>query len=322
MLPYWPSVTPLIPTTAWAIIPSAGERRGRLGIAGTSYSRRAKAAASCTDRWGRLPTPVAAPARRLSSSGGTEATTVVVTARPPSSSSRADHPLPVTARSTARAPQSTDRIRGRACEVAGTASASLHACEIDRWSPSVTTWGARLAWLAVAVIGGRAIGEATAGPERSGADRGDGRRLVRLGGRGDRPRRSGGRHAHRRTRHRPRGDRGDRGLPGVRRRPWRRPRPRCPGASRRGARRCGRDRLGLRPGVGVRGRAAVVAAPPARLPGGERGLVDGVGDRPADRRGSPGRRGRGCSPARRRSWRSRRAGCSPAAGISSAGAGW
>ena len=47
MLPYWPSVTPAMPTTAWAIIPSAGERRGRVGMVGRSYSRRANAAASC-----------------------------------------------------------------------------------------------------------------------------------------------------------------------------------------------------------------------------------------------------------------------------------
>ena len=58
MLPYWPSVTPAMPTTAWAIMPSAGERRGSVGIAGTSYSRRANAAASwrsggagCRRRW-------------------------------------------------------------------------------------------------------------------------------------------------------------------------------------------------------------------------------------------------------------------------------
>ena len=47
------------------------ERRGRLGIAGTSYSRRANTAASCTDRCGRLPIPVAAPGCRVSPSGGT-----------------------------------------------------------------------------------------------------------------------------------------------------------------------------------------------------------------------------------------------------------
>ena len=34
MLPYWPSVTPSMPSRAWAIIPSAGERRGNVGIAG------------------------------------------------------------------------------------------------------------------------------------------------------------------------------------------------------------------------------------------------------------------------------------------------
>ena len=43
--------------------PSAGDRRGSVGMAGRSYSRRANAAASWTDRCGRLPTPVAAPAR-------------------------------------------------------------------------------------------------------------------------------------------------------------------------------------------------------------------------------------------------------------------
>ena len=75
MLPYWPSVTPAMPTSAWAIIASAGERRGRVGIAGRSYSRRANAAASWTDRCGRLPTPVAAPARSPSPSGGTRCRT-------------------------------------------------------------------------------------------------------------------------------------------------------------------------------------------------------------------------------------------------------
>jgi hypothetical protein len=52
----------------------------------------------------------------------------------------------------------------------GTASANLHGVTsrrspapqaVDRWS-RFTTWGARLAWLAVAVVGGRAIGDATA----------------------------------------------------------------------------------------------------------------------------------------------------------------
>ena len=35
MLPYWPTVMPPMPTIAWTIIPSAGERRGSDGIAGS-----------------------------------------------------------------------------------------------------------------------------------------------------------------------------------------------------------------------------------------------------------------------------------------------
>ena len=62
-LPYWTTRMPAMPTNAWAIMPSAGDRRGSDGTAGTSYSERAKPAASRAERWGRLPTPVDAPAR-------------------------------------------------------------------------------------------------------------------------------------------------------------------------------------------------------------------------------------------------------------------
>ena len=69
MLPYCPAVTPLIPTTAWAIIPSAGHRRGSDGIAGTSYSAIAKRTASPAERCGSEPTPVAVPGRSSPSRG-------------------------------------------------------------------------------------------------------------------------------------------------------------------------------------------------------------------------------------------------------------
>ena len=69
MLPYCPAVTPLIPTTAWAIMPSAGQRRGSDGIAGTSYSVRANRAASAAERWGSEPTPVAVPGPQSAPAG-------------------------------------------------------------------------------------------------------------------------------------------------------------------------------------------------------------------------------------------------------------
>ncbi len=60
--PYWPREIPAIPTTAWAIIPSAGDRRGREGIAGRSgVTVSTNSAAARASRWGRLPTPVAIP---------------------------------------------------------------------------------------------------------------------------------------------------------------------------------------------------------------------------------------------------------------------
>src|SRR6266508_4525872 len=61
---------PLMPTTAWAIMLSAGQRRGSDGIAGTSYSLSAKRAASVAERWGSEPIPVDVPAGN-NSSGGT-----------------------------------------------------------------------------------------------------------------------------------------------------------------------------------------------------------------------------------------------------------
>ncbi len=39
MLPYWPTVMPLMPTIACTIMPSAGERRGSVGIAGSAIAR-------------------------------------------------------------------------------------------------------------------------------------------------------------------------------------------------------------------------------------------------------------------------------------------
>ena len=46
MAPYWPSVIPGVPTTAWAINDSAGDRRGRLGIITSSFSRSENSAAA------------------------------------------------------------------------------------------------------------------------------------------------------------------------------------------------------------------------------------------------------------------------------------
>ena len=60
-VPYCPSVTPHTPTSAWAIGDSAGDRRGRLGIVGTSYDASTNSAAWRALRWGRLPTPTVAP---------------------------------------------------------------------------------------------------------------------------------------------------------------------------------------------------------------------------------------------------------------------
>jgi hypothetical protein len=45
--------------------------------------------------------------------------------------------------------------------VSSTATPAAHRVSAGRWA-QLTTWGARLAWLAVAVVGGRAIGAATA----------------------------------------------------------------------------------------------------------------------------------------------------------------
>jgi hypothetical protein len=50
---------------------------------------------------------------------------------------------------------------GKSSAVNSTVTPALHRVSADRWA-RVTTWGARLAWLAAAVIGGRAIGSATA----------------------------------------------------------------------------------------------------------------------------------------------------------------
>ncbi len=147
----------------------------------------------------------------------------------------------------------------------------------------LTTWGARLAWLAVAVVGGRAIGDAT-------ATRSDPVQIVATVGawcgwaagaialavpavatltavRVIVP----GAIAVTVTCLAFGADPGASLALGV------------PAVICGGARRRGRDRIGVRPGVGVRGRAADAAAPSARLPGGERGLVDGVGERPAGR---------------------------------------
>ena len=48
-------------TSAWATGDSAGDRRGRLGIVGTSYETSTNSAAWRALRWGRLPTPTVAP---------------------------------------------------------------------------------------------------------------------------------------------------------------------------------------------------------------------------------------------------------------------
>jgi hypothetical protein len=45
--------------------------------------------------------------------------------------------------------------------MSSTATPAAHRVSVGRWA-QLTTWGARLAWLAVAVVGGRAIGDATA----------------------------------------------------------------------------------------------------------------------------------------------------------------
>ena len=286
MLPYWPSVTPPIPTSAWAIMPSAGDRRGSVGMAATSYSRRANAAASWTERCGRLPTPVHAPARRRSPSGGTWGSVARGANRVGAScrtgrwfdqGHRRSFPSPTPDVTQVLSPvllhvTSRWRVASEATHVSRwrVPSANLHAVTPPRATPPpsarvdwgrVMLWVARAAWLAVAVVGGRAVGDAV-------GDRSDAVQLVATVGAwvawgcgavalavavGAEP--DGGARDRARRRRRRRDD----GLAGGAGR--QRARAARPGARRRRARRRRRDRAGVRAIVGVRRRAALPAAP-------------------------------------------------------------
>jgi len=50
MLPYWPTVIPANPTRPWGIMPSAGDRFGKVGIAGSSSVASANSAAAAASR--------------------------------------------------------------------------------------------------------------------------------------------------------------------------------------------------------------------------------------------------------------------------------
>ena len=66
MLPYWPSVTPGDADDRLGDQHSAGDRRGRLGIVGSSFSRERERGGVAADDAGRLPMPVAVPGARPS----------------------------------------------------------------------------------------------------------------------------------------------------------------------------------------------------------------------------------------------------------------
>ena len=144
-------------------MPSAGDRRGRLGMAGRSNLSREKLAASWTERWGRLPMPVVAPGRNcVPSAGGRcrgRSVGVATTGMAP--------PLPASLPWTVSACLAARPLRSP------TPSPGWHreVCPILAPSPqrhrvavltSLTVWGARVAWLAAAVFGGRAVGAALA----------------------------------------------------------------------------------------------------------------------------------------------------------------
>ena len=146
MLPYCPAVTPLIPTTAWAIMPSAGHRRGSDGIAGTSYSAMAKRTASPAERCGQR------------ADAGRRARAQVGQPR----DAAGERPMRASGQPSAGEPSSSPLPRSLSDR--GHGGCSRPAPPYSR--PSVpaaaraVVWAARVAWLAVAIAGGAAIGEA------------------------------------------------------------------------------------------------------------------------------------------------------------------
>ena len=306
-----------MPTTAWAIIPSAGERRGSVGIAGTSYSRRANAAASWTERCGRLPTPVAAPDRRLvaecrhgaSGRDGGRCRPPCRQVLRPSSSRSSPSPTPFAGCSVsprfllALAPPPTGRTapsEGDTFAARRPLSANLLAVPDSLPPPpapgtgiwaQLTLWGARLAWLAGGRPRRRRGRRRRRRPQRRRAAVGHDRGVDGMGGRRPRPRRARRRDADRRAGRRPRqpsSPPASRSPAGARAAP--RARPGRPGARRHRPRRRGRHRPGLRPGLGLRRRAALPAAPAVRLPRRDRRVVGGVGGRGRSPPRWPGRR--------------------------------
>ena len=141
----------------------------------------------------------------------------------------------------------------------------------------LTLWGARLAWLAAAVLGGRAIGDAVAARSEPVQLGGHDRRVDGVGGRG--PGTGGARagDADRGPGRGPRSPRRRRRRAGGRSARRIRAQPGGPGVRRLDPRRRGRHRTGLRPGVGVRRRAALPAATTARLPRRDGRVVVGLG---------------------------------------------
>ena len=252
MLPYWPAVTPLMPTTAWAIIPSAGHRRGSDGIAGTSYSVRAKRTASPAERWGSEPTPVAVPGPQSASRGTPRASNRCALGQPETGGSSSS-PLPAVC-----------PIRPRWLQSAG----AVIRRTVGRVPPAAAravVWVARAAWLAVAIAGGCG--------DRRGTD--DTSRAVQLVGTRRRgwdgrsapsPWRAERCHAHHRQSGHPRVARRRRRRPHRRRRAGDGDRPARPRPRRQRPRRDRRVRARLHPGVGLWRRVAFRVAPPDRLP--------------------------------------------------------
>ena len=188
-----------MPTSAWAIMPSAGDRRGSDGTAGTSYSERAKPAASRAERWGRLPTPVDAPARSDVKAGTPRASgRDVVTGR---GCGPSGGPTSITRSSlTDRLAPSANLVTQHSRYREGSVTRSTLRRRVTRWrrdathlaavgdgdkadavperrepttlatltsSGAVFVWAARVVWLVVAVLGGRAVGDALAGRSRA-----------------------------------------------------------------------------------------------------------------------------------------------------------
>ncbi len=145
MLPYWPTVIPANPTRPCGIIPSAGDRFGSVGIAGNSNVVRTNSAAAAASRWGRLPIPVAMPLDSCARF------TLV-------------HPLgdivPLAVAGTRAEP--IIGLTGQTTHESASLG-PMNAGGSGLIAALTGTWGPRMIWLAVGIVGAWSIGDALDG---------------------------------------------------------------------------------------------------------------------------------------------------------------